>query len=142
MITIQAKTPYFLEPQELTFYFSTIYIGPGKSCHIKIPGTSSHNILLKLMNQEEGILVEGVKSYPYLVNGKKIIGTKVIKINDIIEFEECSLKVLISNPSLSPASLNLESLYNEFYENHEELTEVLTALEQELVMTDDSILDS
>lgn len=140
MITFEIYSREDSKPITQTLYFRTILIGPSKSCHIRIKGTDLPQVSLKLTNSESGLLAEGSNEFPYKVNFKKIIGSKVIKINDRINIGESTLIIKSIDFSQSNEALNLESLYEKFHQEADEYEQILSAIEKELILSDDGVI--
>ncbi len=123
--------------EKVIFYFQEIVVGNSPQSHIRITSLERDQVAIKIHHHDTGILVESIENYPFFLNGKKIIGTKVLKINDIITIDESSLQLTEANFALSNKTIDLEGTYDTFYTNHQEHETVMTALERELILSDD-----
>lgn len=124
---------------EQTLYFREILVGTTKSSHIRIKGSDLPSICLKLSCSSNGILVEGSPDLPFFVNGKKVIGSKIINIGDKLKVGESLIRLKEFNFDQSFAPLNLEQLYDNFHEKNEEYDTILSAIEKELILADDGV---
>lgn len=137
MIKFEIYTDESNRPQSLTLYFRTIFLGSGKSSHIKILEKDVPPQALKVINSPQGVLIEGSNEFSYKINGKKIIGSKIIKENDRLSLGNTFITFKEINYELSYGSLDLESLYDDFHQHYEEYENILTAIEKELILSDD-----
>lgn len=136
MIVFDIISPKFRDPHEVSLYFKKILVGSSKSCHIRIPDRDVPSRALVISNNHEGCLVEGIGDLSFKVNGKKIIGTKVVKQGDRISVGSSSIQIKVLDPTRANDSLNHETLYDEFNTNFEEYENILTSLEKELIISD------
>ena len=139
MITFEIYLKENSEAINQTLYFRNVLIGTSKSCHIRVAGTDLPNIALRLSNTEHGLLAEGSDGLAYKVNFKKVIGSKVLKVNDRINLGNSTIILKAIDYSLSNAPLNLEALYEKFHNESEEYESVLSAIEKELILSDDGV---
>jgi hypothetical protein len=139
MITFEIYLNEKSETITQTLYFRSILIGSSKSCHIRVAGEDLPNVALRLTNTEHGLLAEGNEGLAYKVNFKKVIGSKVLKTNDRINIGNSTIILKAIDYSLSNAPLNLEALYEKFHNESEEYEAVLSAIEKELILSDDGV---
>lgn len=124
---------------EQTLYFREILVGTNRSNHIRIKGGELPSLCLKLSCSEQGILAEGKSDLPFFVNGKKVLGSKIIKVGDRLKVGESLINITEFNFQKSFAPLNLEELYDKFHEQNEEYDMILSAIEKELILSDDGV---
>lgn len=136
MIIFDIFSPNFRDSHEVTLFFKKILVGNSKSCHIRIPDKDLPKRALFISNNHEGCLVEGVSDLSFKVNGKKIIGTKVVKQGDRLTVGNSTLVLKTIDPTAAIDSLNHEALYDEFNTNFEEYENILSSLEKELIISD------
>lgn len=137
MITFEIYSQENSEPLTQTLYFRTILLGSAKSCHIKVFGKDLPTVALRLTNTEHGLLAEGDDNFAYKINFKKVIGSKILKINDRINVGNSTVILKNIDFSKSNAPLNLEGLYEKFHSESEEYDQILSAIEKELILSDD-----
>ncbi len=125
-----------VDGEKVIFYFQQIKIGNSPNCHIKIPSLKRDQVALQIDHFKEGALVQSIEEFPFLFNGKKIIGSKVWKINSVIQVGNTSISLKEADFSQCNLPMNLEERYDFFQENHQEYESILTALERELVLSD------
>lgn len=124
---------------EQTLYFREILVGTNRSNHLRVQGEDLPSLCLKLSCSEQGILAEGKPDLPFFVNGKKVLGSKVIKTGDNLKIGQSLIKVKNFDFVNSFAPLNLEELYDKFHEQNEEYDMILSAIEKELILSDDGV---
>lgn len=137
MIKFEIYTDDSDSPQSVTLFFRTIFLGSGKSSHIKVTDQNVPPQAIKITNSPKGVLIEGTLNFPFKLNGKKIIGSKVARINDRLIIENTLIIFKEINYDNSHGPLNLEGLYDDFHHNYEEYENILTAIEKELILSDD-----
>lgn len=136
MIIFDITSPNFRDPHEVTLYFKKIIVGRSKGCHIRVEDKDLPSQALIILNNIEGCLVEGIGDLSFKVNGKKIIGTKLLKQGDRISIGSSNITIKLLDPSRANDSLNHEALYDEFNRDFEEYENILSSLEKELIISD------
>lgn len=135
MIQIEIVSKNRKEKELLTFYFEKFFIGSGNQSQLKLKAQIPAQYL-KLSIKSNGVLVETIGDIPTTINGKKILGAKLCKAQDILQIENHSLKIIDIDPSQTNTSMDLASLYDSFYENNEEYGQILNAIDKELLYED------
>jgi|GEM_PF-3471542 len=138
MIRIEIISKNRKEKELVTLYFERFFIGSGNQSQLKIKAQIPPQFL-KLSIKSNGVLVETIGNSPTTINGKKILGAKLCKIQDIIQIENHSLKIIDLDPNQTNSSMDLSSLYDNFYENNEEYAQILNAIDKELLYEDYNI---
>lgn len=131
------STDSTIEDEKVIFYFQDLLIGNSRKSHIKVPSVKRDTEILKITHQEEGVLVESLDSYPYFVNGKKVIGTKILKLEETLQANEFLITLKEADFTKANQMINLHDRYEFFHQNHDEYSTVITALERELILADD-----
>ncbi len=139
MVTFEIYFHESSSPLEQSLYFRDILIGTSRSSHIRVKGEDLPRLCLRLSSSPRGILVEGIKDLAFFINGKKVIGSKVIKLGDNLKVGESLIKLKEYNYDSSFAPLNLEELYDKFHSEKEEYDTILSAIEKELILADDGV---
>lgn len=139
MVTFEIYFDEYSTPVEQSLYFREILVGTGKASHIRVKGDDLPNVCLKLSVSQSGILIEGQPDLAFFVNGKKILGSKVIQAGDQFKVGSSSIKVKEFQYENSFAPLNLEKLYDKFHQESEEYDTILSAIERELIVSDDGV---
>lgn len=125
-----------IDGEKVIFYFQEILIGNTSQCHIKIPSLARDQVAIKVEHFKEGALAQSIDQFPFLLGGKKIIGSKVWKLNTAIQIDSFIITLQEADFSQCHQNMKIEERYDFFQENHQEYETVLTALERELVLSD------
>lgn len=85
-----------------------------------------------LLSEENKALYSHCKD-KYKINGKIIIGTHLLKQNDIIDFNGSSIQILDFTPVISNG-IALEEKYRELIEQDPEIKSILDLIEKEILI--------
>ena len=101
---------------------------PGADLLVLDPAIK-HSFVFKATNK--GLKVT-YRDY-FLINGKKISGSKVLKPGDVLEIGQTKLEVISSLPSPPEHQRNIIDVLEERVRNHPEISELVVELEKELI---------
>ena len=139
MITFRISHPtYQNENSTLSLYFERFYIGSSSSCHLRFPN-KENKIFLKATQLSDKFIIESVNNQSYTLNGIKYIGSKVCNIDDEIGIDNANIKILNIDLNKVYQEIDFAKKHGELVKNSSELLEVISALEKELLYSDQDI---
>jgi pSer/pThr/pTyr-binding forkhead associated (FHA) protein len=129
------ESPSTDDIHEYAFYFPKFFIGRSKKCHFYLKDSYLEGIHMMVECRQGGVQIKNVNALFYYINGKKIVGERLIQVGDIIEIGQTSVKLTVYSASTMNWPIKLEEKYDRFYEEASEYIELLEAVENELEQT-------
>lgn len=129
------KSPDLEKLVPFSFNFDQIKVGSKKSCDIYLKDMAIKKQVLTLKVKDDRVLVTGENSELfYKINGKKISGSKLLRVGDLITIGETQLLLESAKEDWNPITVNFEEKIASAINETPEMKEIFDLLEKEVII--------
>jgi hypothetical protein len=126
--------------KEVTLYFEDFLIGSFKKCDLLLPKTSNSSVILKAKHTEKGLVLRSKGKDLFWLDGKKIQGSKLVQIGQMIQLGNCSFKIKDRDYSKVNRNADIEYQYEKFNLEKGQYHSILESIEKEILYADNNPL--
>jgi translation initiation factor IF-1 len=136
MVTFQIDHPDFNnEPSIISLYFDKFLIGSNNRCQLRFPD-EDNIIYLKAVLLNDKFIIESLDDHFYILNGKKYKGTLKCNEGDVVILGMATITIKKIDLENTFKGIDFKATHKEFAQHNRELSQVMKALQNELIFSD------